>query len=191
MPFIQFPENFMPASVRVANNLITPARRSPAREPLTAHKPASAVPAIDVKRFGDFDQELAWLAEALGAVPVAERPKCVVLARRKKLLEDIVNTLVSRGVPAYLAIRKNEFTSAPYRFHHEMLRLANARQSIEHSEVERAYTARGQRLRWRGTTGFPKTSASMAAALSGSTRTRKRANLEGPAVVGRKDFWPL
>ena len=135
MPVIQLPENFRcpPRVIELANNLIRHnPDRSSARQPLTAHKEASAAPAVIVKQFSDFDEERTWLAEELGKIPVTERPRCVILARRRKLLEDIVDALVAGGVPAYLAIRKNEFVSAPYRFIHEILRLSNARQSMEH-----------------------------------------------------------
>ena len=38
---------------------------------------------------------------------------------------------MASGVPAYVASRKNEFESAPYRFLHSMLRLANSRTAME------------------------------------------------------------
>ncbi len=134
MQVIQLPENYRcpPGVIELANNLI---RHNPDRaagkKPLTAHKTGDGKAHVAVKRFDDFESERLWLAERLGQFAADERSHCVVLARRKKLLEDTVATLESKSIPAYLAIRKNEFESAPYRWVHAALRLANAPQDRE------------------------------------------------------------
>jgi len=134
MEVIQLPENYRcpPEVIALANNLIRHnSDRATDKKPLTAHKARDNKTRVTVERFGNFDSERLWLAERLGQFPAAERSHCVVLARRKKLLEDTVNMLESKSIAAYLAIRKNEFESAPYRWLHAALRLANAPQDRE------------------------------------------------------------
>lgn len=134
MSALQLPENYRcpPAVIKLANRLIIHnIDRAADKLPLTAHKPVSATSGVVVRGFRTFDEERAWLAESLGRLPSSERPRCAVLARRRKLLEDVVATLTAASVPAYIAVRKTEFQSAPYRWLHAMLRLANARQDRE------------------------------------------------------------
>lgn len=135
MGVMQLPENYRcpPIVIQLANSLIVHnADRSTDKKPLTAHKTEDGANGLVAKSFGDFSDELAWIAETLKALPAKERSGCVILARRKKLLEEAVIVLTNKSVPAYIAIRKNEFESAPYRFMHSMLRLANAPQDREH-----------------------------------------------------------
>ena len=134
MQVIQLPENYRcpPEVIELANNLIRHnADRSADKKPLSAHKTGDGTKRVTVMRCDDFDSEIAWLATHLGNVPADERPKCVILARRKKLLESVVATLEKESIPAHIAIRKNEFQSVPYRWLHAMLRLANAPQDRE------------------------------------------------------------
>lgn len=134
MQVIQLPENYRcpPAVIELANNLIRHnSDRVSGKKPLTAHKMGDGKARVTVQRFSDFEDERLWLAERLGKLPPDERSHCVILARRKKLLEVTVATLESKSIPAYLAIRKNEFQSAPYRWLHAALRLANAPQDRE------------------------------------------------------------
>jgi DNA helicase-2/ATP-dependent DNA helicase PcrA len=134
MQVIQLPENYRcpPEVIELANNLIRHnSERAAGKKPLTAHKMGDGKARVTVKRFSDFEGERLWLAERLGKLAADERSHCVILARRKKLLEDAVATLESKSVSAYLAIRKNEFQSAPYRWLHAALRLANAPQDRE------------------------------------------------------------
>lgn len=134
MQVIQLPENYRcpPEVIDLANNLIRHnSDRAAGKKPLTAHKTGDGKAQVTVKQFSDFEGERLWLAERLGQFVADERSHCVVLARRKKLLEDTVATLESKSIPAYLAIRKNEFESAPYRWVHAALRLANAPQDRE------------------------------------------------------------
>ena len=134
MQVIQLPENYRcpPEVIELANNLIRHnSDRAAGKKPLTAHKIEDGKKRVTVKRFVDFEGERLWLSERLSQFAADERSHCVVLARRKKLLEDTVATLESKSIPAYLAIRKNEFESAPYRWVHAALRLANAPQDRE------------------------------------------------------------
>jgi len=134
MQVIQLPENYRcpPEVIELANNLIRHnSDRTAGKKPLTAHKLGDGKTRVTVKRFADFENELVWLAERLGKLAADERSRCVILARRKKLLEGAVAMLESKSVSACLAIRKNEFQSAPYRWLHAALRLANAPQDRE------------------------------------------------------------
>ena len=142
MQVIQLPENYRcpPEVIELANNLIRHnADRAAGKKPLTAHKTGDGEARVTVERFSDFERERLWLAERLGKLTSEERSHCVILARRKKLLEDTVATLASKSIPAYLAIRKNEFESSPYRWVHAALRLANAPQDRE--QLRRMTTA--------------------------------------------------
>lgn len=135
MDVLQLPENYRcpPIVIQLANNLIAQnADRAADKQPLTAHKSADGNSGLAAKSFPDFSDELSWIAETLKAAPAEGRSECVILARRKRLLEEAVSVLTGKGVPAYIAIRKNEFEAAPYRFMHSMLRLANAPQDREH-----------------------------------------------------------
>jgi len=135
MHLLQLPENYRcPAEVIVlANSLIQcNSDRAANKKPLSAHKTTQEKHKVTVNHCRDFSDEMTWVAEQLGKMPAAERQKCVILARRKKLLEEMVTTLQNASIPAYIAIRKNEFQSVPYRWLHSLLRLANARQDREH-----------------------------------------------------------
>jgi len=134
MQMIQLPENYRcpPEVIEIANNLIRHnADRAADKKPLSAHKTGDGIKRVTVMRYDDFDNEQAWLVKYLGKMPASERPKSVILARRKKLLESVVVTLEKESIPAHIAIRKNEFQSVPYRWLHAMLRLANAPQDRE------------------------------------------------------------
>jgi len=135
MDVLQLPENYRcpPVVIQLANNLIAHnADRAADKQPLTAHKSGDGNSGLAANSFSDFSDELSWITETLKAIPAEGRSECVILARRKRLLEEAVSVLTGKGVPAYIAIRKNEFESAPYRFMHSMLRLANAPQDREH-----------------------------------------------------------
>lgn len=135
MQVIQLPENYRcPASVvELANKLISQNfGRSADKNPLTAHKPASTASTVALQRFNDFSEEAAWVAKSIAARRPEARATCVVLARTKKLLEQVIEALDANGVAGYLAARKNEFESASLQWLHSMLRLANGRSSREH-----------------------------------------------------------
>lgn len=135
MDVLQLPENYRcpPAVIELANNLIAHNHdRSAGKKPLIAHKTGDISNGLIAKEFADFSQELVWIASQLKPLSPDDRSGCVILARSKKLLEKAVALLSEQSVPAYIAVRKNEFESAPYRFMHSMLRLSNAPQDAEH-----------------------------------------------------------
>jgi DNA helicase II / ATP-dependent DNA helicase PcrA len=134
MTVIQLPENYRCPSevIALANKLIEHnPDRPPDKQPLLAHKVINGKDRITFEQFSSFDDEREWIAQRLGEFSPDDRAHSVILARRKKLLEDMVVTLTGQGVPAYIAIRRNEFQSAPYRWLHATLRLANAPQDRE------------------------------------------------------------
>lgn len=135
MHLLQLPENYRcPAAVvKLANRLIKHNSGRPSgKTKLTARKKASSEKVVRVKMFDDFEKEAAWVARDIARRPKETRAGCVILARTKKLLEQAVVALEQSGVPAYLAVRKNEFESAPLQWLHSILRLANARSSSEY-----------------------------------------------------------
>ncbi|MGE6699479.1 ATP-dependent helicase [Hyphomonas sp. NPDC076900] len=132
MELIQLPENYRcPAEVvELANNLIqNNFGRFEGKGRLTAHKTAPGTSVVTLKHFANFDEEAAWVASDIQARPKHAREKCVVLARTKKLLEQVVTAMAEYGLHGYLAARKNEFECASLQWLHSMLRLANARGS--------------------------------------------------------------
>jgi DNA helicase-2/ATP-dependent DNA helicase PcrA len=134
MSVIQLPENFRCPSevITIANSLITHNEdRDPSKQPLTAHKQPRDTDAVRVHGFVTFEDEAKWLAGELCVMSNDERRASVILARRKKVLESLIERLSHEGVEAYVAMRKNEFGSAPFRWLHSVLRLANARADRE------------------------------------------------------------
>lgn len=129
MELTELPENYRcpPEVIALANNLIRHnSDRVQDKRPLAAHKPPDKLKRVDVRTFEDFESERLWIAQRIKELTPTEWPHCVILARRKKLLDDTVSTLLAHAIPAYIAIRKNEFQSAPYRWLHATLRLTNA-----------------------------------------------------------------
>ncbi|GAJ29622.1 ATP-dependent helicase [Acidomonas methanolica] len=134
MSVVQLPANYRcpPAVIDLANNLIAHnVSRSTNKDRLLALKTGATDQAIRVFRFSDFDDELAWVASDIASKPEVEKARCVVLARTRKALEKAVEKLAAKGVSAYLAMRKDEFVSAPLRWLHAALRLANSPQDRE------------------------------------------------------------
>lgn len=135
MATIQLPENYRcpPQVISLANKLIAHnTDRAADKQPLAANKVAATGDAVRTPdAFGSFAEEAAWIAKDLASLPSEERGRTAVLARRKKLLETVVEACEAAEVDSYIAIRKNEFQSAPYRWLHATLRLANAPQERE------------------------------------------------------------
>ena len=135
MSLIQLPQNYRcpPDVVNLANHLIEHNFGRPAeKHALTSHKPAVDVPSVRLEHFSAFDKEADWVAADLAARDREARGHSVVLARTKRLLATVIEALDAKGVPGYLAVRKNEFESASLQWLHAVLRLANERNSREH-----------------------------------------------------------
>jgi DNA helicase-2/ATP-dependent DNA helicase PcrA len=134
MDRLQLPENFRcpPAVIEAANNLIGHnSDRAAGKKPLVARKAGGTVSAVVVHHASDFAEEVRWVAAQIARLSPGDRSRCVILARRKRLLEGAITSLQAAAVPAYIAVRKNEFESVPYRWLQALLRLANARQDRE------------------------------------------------------------
>ena len=130
MEMVQLPENYRcpPAVVDLANCLIAHnSDRLSEKSRLHARKGAQDKIVVRLKDFDDFEQEVDWVTRDVGTRDPEERAKCVVLARTRRLLERVVASLEQFGIPAFMAVRKTEFQSAPLRWLHSILRLANAR----------------------------------------------------------------
>jgi DNA helicase II / ATP-dependent DNA helicase PcrA len=134
MKLVQLPANYRcpPAVIEIANKLIAHnATRSVDKQNLQALKAAVNENAIRFGGFNTFEEEVAWVASDIVSRSELERSRCVVLARTRKALESALEQLTVSGVPAYLAMRKDEFVSAPLRWLHSALRLANNPQDRE------------------------------------------------------------
>jgi DNA helicase-2/ATP-dependent DNA helicase PcrA len=129
MTVVQLPANYRcpPAVIALANKLIQHnISRSPDKEPLVAIKAEGTQDAVRLQRCEDVDDELAWVAADIARRGAANHGKCVVLGRTKKLLDGAAEALERAGVVPALHVRKDEFESAPFRWLHSILRLANA-----------------------------------------------------------------
>src|SRR4029450_12068293 len=101
------------------------------KEPLYAIKESAQEAVVRLERFKTVEDELSWIAEDILGDHSEETSQCVILARTRKVLEAAVTRLEAAGLLASLTIRKSEFTSAPLRWLHAFLRLANARADCE------------------------------------------------------------
>ena len=131
---LQLPENYRcpPSVVDAANKLINHnLTRDFDKAALVAHKDGQGNDAIRVETFECFEEEAEWVAGDIALRPAAARCESVVLARSRRLLEPIVDSLEANGVAAYIAVRKNEFLSNQIIWLHSVLRLANSRQDRE------------------------------------------------------------
>jgi DNA helicase II / ATP-dependent DNA helicase PcrA len=134
MTVLQLPENYRcPAEViDIANQLIEyNLNRSPDKEPLLAHKSAMKKSPILLSEFDDLDEETEWVASDIKRRNKNSWGKCAVLARTRRLLDQMVIALTNHEVPGYLAMRKDEFVCPAMQWLHATLRLANARQDRE------------------------------------------------------------
>lgn len=131
---LQLPENYRcPAEVvELANKLIANnTGRFANKADIQAHKKKGAT-TPSIKRFDDFLDEANGVAKDIAARPPKEQTQCVVLARTKKLLEQVVTALEAHNLSGYLATRKSEFESASLQWLHSILRLANSRHNREY-----------------------------------------------------------
>ena len=151
MSQIQLPANYRcpPSVIEIANKLISHnTMRSADKQSLQALKPVVDGESVRIFQFSSFDEEVAWIASDIIARDETERSRCVVLARTRKALELAVQQLTVAGIPAYLAMRKDEFVSAPLRWIHAALRLANNPQDREQARrlCKAFYTLEGLQI---------------------------------------------
>jgi DNA helicase-2/ATP-dependent DNA helicase PcrA len=139
---IQLPENYRcPVEViEIANRLIkNNLSRIQNKQTLRSAKIPSRKTSLRIKHFLNFDEEKDWVAKDIALHPAIEQIETVVLARTRKLLNNMVQALQNNGLNGYVPIRKDEFQSAPMQWLHAILRLANSRQDKE--QLRRICTA--------------------------------------------------
>jgi len=133
MEVVQLPENYRcpPDVLGLANALIRHNRsRSPDKLPLVAKKSPAEGQSYRLFRFSDEEAEASWIATDIRNRCLAPG-SCVVLARTNKLIDAVASATNRQGIPAHVTQRKSEFQSAPMRWLHGVLRLANERQNAE------------------------------------------------------------
>jgi DNA helicase-2/ATP-dependent DNA helicase PcrA len=86
---------------------------------------------VTLHEFEAFEKEADWVASSIKKRGQNSWAKCAVLGRTRKLLEQVIAALENNRVPAYLAMRKDEFVCPALQWLHAMLRLANSRQDRE------------------------------------------------------------
>lgn len=134
MQVLQLPANYRcpPEVVVLANRLIRHnLDRAADKQPLYAMKRPRDEAAVRIEHFETLDAELDWIAADIGAAHREATGECAILARTRKVLDAAVGKLQAAGIAASLTVRKAEFTSAPFRFLHAVLRLANSRADRE------------------------------------------------------------
>lgn len=135
MKTIQLPQNYRcPKEViDLANRLISHnIDRAADKQQLTTDRKSGNGQVVRLlPPFANLATEVTWVRKDILSRPASERPKCVVLARTRKLLEACVEDFGLHGLPAHVSIKKTEFQSAPLRWLHACLRLANARTDRE------------------------------------------------------------
>ena len=130
MEVMQLPQNYRcPAAiVDLANLLIAHNHtRTSGKEPLAPQKVPLADKVNRLRAFAEQAAEATGVATEITARGFAPAD-CVVLARSGRDLERIEAALRAEGLPAWRALRKTEFQTAPVALLHGLLRLANARQ---------------------------------------------------------------
>jgi len=134
MSIVQLPANYRcPKEVIVlANKLIrNNMERAADKEPLYAVKNSVGQDTTRVLNFNTMKDELEWVSNDIKEKHINETSECVILGRTRKLLDQAAQHLDNIGIEAVLAIRKTEFVSAPFRWIHAILRLANGRSDKE------------------------------------------------------------
>ena len=119
---VQLPTNFRcpPRIVEAANRLVVyNARRTRTKQPAMAAPGTSSFPygeQIQLRTFCTDELEFAGIAEEIACFGSAARAKTAVLARTRKLLEQMKQALSDCGVPAVIAARRDDFASPQMRW---------------------------------------------------------------------------
>lgn len=134
MSVIQLPANYRcpPEVIQLANRLIQHnSNRFAEKQPLYAVRVDRNANTIRIRQFASQMEEMAWVAADIRQNRSHEPGECVILARRRRVLELAMSELQKHGMKASTGLRKNEFVSAPVRWLHALLRLSNARSDRE------------------------------------------------------------
>lgn len=117
---IQLPTNYRcPAPiVASANNLVSHnSKRTQSKVPLQSGKTQQAVPDEDCILMGSYSNETdeaTAIAEMISVAPRSTWGETAVIARTRALVEGVKSAMQSKGVPAAIAQRRDEFVSAQY-----------------------------------------------------------------------------
>ena len=136
---IQLPMNYRcpPEIVDLANELIRfNFLRTPDKAPLQAFKPSGGPECLRLlPSFSDFEEEAKGTAGDIGERHKNQFGSVAVLGRSRKLLDAVKEALDSRGIPAVISQRKDEFNTAGLVWLHSTLKLANDRQNEKDLEA--------------------------------------------------------
>jgi DNA helicase-2/ATP-dependent DNA helicase PcrA len=133
MTRVQLPRNYRCPSeiISIANDLIVHnSTRTPDKSALVAERMEGDDEPISIHDFANEFEEAEGIAQMIGKRGL-NPAECVVLARNAKILKGIAEALEKAGLKAWLMQRKNEFETAPVRWFHSILRLANSRHDRE------------------------------------------------------------
>ena len=203
MPVLWLPENYRCPKeiVDIANRLIANnSDRVKGSAISGAIKSASKDAALVVRRFSDFAEEVDWVAETISLKSLEFRQNCVILARTKRLLEDVISAMEDHQLIGFLWKRKSEFDTVGLQWMHSMLRLANSRNRLEHlSRVCHTFSMiEGVNVDVQGVTSHASIGSgdylrSWGDAVLGrsslSSDTRKFLEKALPRLTDRLDFW--
>jgi DNA helicase-2/ATP-dependent DNA helicase PcrA len=127
---VHLPENYRcPAEVvDIANRLIAnnPGRISSKKDGVS-HKTGQGT--IQVKSFRDFDEEVSGLISEIEPTPRNQRETCLVIARSNKLLTQVKDAMVAKGINAEIVSKHQDFVSPPVQVMYYSMKLANAPES--------------------------------------------------------------
>ena len=120
----------------IANKLIAHNTQRTERGRMTAGSPKqeASSDAVLVRQFRQFEEEVEWVVGQISKCPKGERSERAILARNRKLLGSVSDSLKTVGVESYTATRKSEFTSPPLQWLHSALRLADSKDNYQHLE---------------------------------------------------------
>ena len=119
---VQLPTNFRcpPRIVEAANRLVVyNSRRVTSKQPATAvpgNSPPSGDEQIQCREFDTDTEEVAGIAREIACLDGTARSRTAVLARNRSLLEATQQALAAVGVPAVVAMRRDDFLSPEVRW---------------------------------------------------------------------------
>ncbi len=136
---IQLPVNYRcpPEIVQLANNLIrNNFLRTSNKQPLIAGQKDFGKNVVRLLPcFPNFEAEASGVAKDIKHLHADNLNSVTVLARNRRLLNDVAKALSKEGLASIISQRKDEFESTPFVWLHSTLRLANDRQDSNSLEA--------------------------------------------------------
>ncbi len=131
---LQLPENHEcpPKVVGLAHRLVVRNPGGVAEKGVPEAGRKEPAPVVHCQGFDDFAGEADWVAQHIAARDRAAQARCVVLARTRRLIEQVPAALGAHGLDGCLAPHREPFDSAPLRWLHAVLRLAHSRNRREY-----------------------------------------------------------